>query len=197
MADSKETWLICGLGNPGPRYEKTPHNLGFLAVDRLAERHQIRISRPEANSLVGLGEICGISVVLQKPQTFMNVSGPALKSLLQKYGISKDRLVLVYDDLDLPWTGVRIRPSGSSGGHNGVKSVIESLGGEQNFPRVRLGIDPGHPLTNGAEFVLAPFKKKELEDLEEWLDFSSQAIESILADGVEKAMTRFNRRAKG
>lgn len=189
-------WLIVGLGNPGPRYELTPHNLGFLLVDRLADRHGIRVTRPEANSLVGVGKIGPLEVVLQKPQTFMNVSGPAVKVLLRKYELPKERLVVGYDDLDLPWTGVRLRPSGSAGGHHGVESVIAAVGGD-GFPRVRMGIDPGHPIAHGADFVLSPFKKPQLEELDELLDFSSQAVESILAEGVAKAMTKFNRRARG
>ena len=189
-------WLVVGLGNPGPRYEFTPHNLGFLAIDRLAVRHNIRVSRPEATSLVGLGTISGRNVLLAKPQTFMNVSGPSVKALLEKYSGTQSNFVLVYDELALPWTGLRIRPQGSAGGHNGVKSVIQSLGSDE-FARVRLGIHPDHPVRDGAEFVLAPFRKAQLDDLEELLDYTAQAVESILAEGVEKSMTRCNRRARG
>lgn len=192
MAD----WLIVGLGNPGPRYEKTPHNLGFLTIDRLAARHGIRVTRPEANSLVGVGGIGKQEIILQKPQTYMNVSGPAVKSLLKKYQLSASRLVLIYDDLDLPWTGVRIRTAGSAGGHHGVESVIGALGSSE-FARVRLGISPGHKVANGADHVLKPFSKGQEADLAEWLDYSSDAVESILAEGADQAMTRYNRRARG
>lgn len=189
-------WVICGLGNPGSRYERTLHNLGFLVVDQLAIRHSIRVTRPEADSLVGVGQINGQDVVLQKPQTFMNVSGPAVKALLQKYEVPKERLVLVYDELDLPWNTLRVRPGGSSGGHNGVKSVIQSLGGDL-FPRVRLGIDPGHPIGKGADYVLAPFSKAQQNELDSFLTLASEAVESIIAEGVDKAMAKYNRRAGG
>src|SRR5262245_6079769 len=112
-------FLVVGLGNPGGDYEDTPHNLGFLAADRLAERHAIRVSRKENMSFVGLGEILNKSVALAKPQTYMNLSGPAVKGLLERYGLNPDRLVVVYDELDLPWGSLRIKPKGSSAGHNG------------------------------------------------------------------------------
>jgi len=190
-------WLVVGLGNPGPAYEKTWHNLGFLVLDRLAERNGgVRLTRPEARAGTGAGRIADREVVLVKPQTFMNLSGTSVKPLSEKYGTPADRVILVYDELDLPWTGVRVRPNGSAGGHHGVESVIRSLG-TQNFPRVRLGINPGHPVKNGADFVLSPIRKAHMEELDEVLDFASGAVESMIAEGVEKAMTRFNRRARG
>ena len=187
-------WLIAGLGNPGPQYELTPHNLGFLVVDRLAERHGIRVTRKEAMSLVGSGRVAGTPVILVKPQTFMNLSGPAVKGMLAKEEIPAERLLLVYDELALPWRNLRIRPSGSAAGHNGVKSVIAACG-TQEFPRLRLGIHPGHPVADGARFVLDPFRRAQLKELDELLDLASDAVESIIAEGAEKAMTRFNRRA--
>ena len=188
--------MVVGLGNPGPQYEKTLHNLGFLVVDRLAERNGIRVTRPEGRALVGQGRISGAETLLVKPQTFMNLSGTSVKPLAEKYGADSSRILLLYDELDMPWTGVRIRPKGSAGGHHGVESVIGSLG-TQDFPRVRLGIHPGHPVKNGADYVLSAFRRAQTEDLDELLDFASQAVESIIAEGVEKAMTRFNRRARG
>ncbi len=196
MADSAD-WLVVGLGNPGPAYELTNHNLGFLVVDRLAESNHIRISRKESMALVGQGKIGGASVALAKPQTFMNVSGPSVKSLMAKLEVAPERLIVVYDDLDLPWTGVRLRPSGSAGGHHGVESVIKSIG-STDFPRVRLGITPGEEKPrNGKEFVLEKFSKAQMQDLDELLDHASRAVESIIAEGVEKSMTKFNRRARG
>lgn len=190
-------WLVVGLGNPGPQYELTWHNLGFLAIDRLAARNgSVRVTRPEAKALVGSGRVSGKDVVLVKPQTFMNLSGGSVKPLAEKYGVPPQRVLLIYDELDLPWTGVRIRPKGSAGGHHGVESVIKSLG-TQDFPRIRLGINPGHPVKSGADFVLSPIRKAQLDELDELLDFTSQAVESTIAEGVEKAMTRFNRRAQG
>lgn len=188
-------WLVAGLGNPGPDYERTPHNLGFLAVDRLAARHAIRVTRKEANSLVGLGEVKGVPVVLVKPQTFMNVSGPAVKALLERYELGALNLLLVYDELALPWRQLRVRPKGSSAGHNGVKSVIRSVGTEE-FARLRLGIHPGHPV-EGVKYVLQPMPKTVANELDEMLDQAADAIESILAEGVEKSMAIYNRRAPG
>ena len=188
-------WLIVGLGNPGPEYEHTYHNLGFLAIDRLAERNGIRVTRMDSRALLGVGSVSGQEVLLAKPQTFMNLSGSSVKALLDKHGVDTGKLLVLYDDLDLPWTGVRIRPRGSAGGHHGIENVIKYLG-TQDFPRIRLGIDPGRP-RNGKEFVLSPIKKAHAPELEELLDHTAAATESILAEGVEKAMTKFNRRARG
>src|SRR5581483_2205309 len=137
-------YLVAGLGNPGEEYALTPHNLGFLAVDRLAERHGIRITRKDSKALVGVGEIDGAPVMLAKPQTFMNLSGTSLAPLIEKHSIDPARLVVVYDELDLPWMSLRIKPKGSAAGHKGMGSVIRSLG-TSDLVRVRLGIDPGHP----------------------------------------------------
>lgn len=188
-------WLIAGLGNPGPEYEHTYHNLGFLAIDRLAERNGIRVTRMDSKALLGVGSVSGQEVLLAKPQTFMNLSGASVKSLLDKHGVEPGKLLVLYDDLDLPWTGVRIRPKGSAGGHHGIENVIKHIG-TQDFPRIRLGIDPGRP-RNGKEFVLTQIKKAQAPELEELLDHVAAATESILAEGVEKAMTKFNRRARG
>jgi PTH1 family peptidyl-tRNA hydrolase len=184
-------FLVAGLGNPGAEYENTPHNLGFRVVDRLAESMRIRISRKENLSLVGLGE----KIVLAKPQTFMNLSGPSVKGLLERYELTPGRVILVYDELALPFGEIRVRPKGSDAGHNGVKSVIGSLGTNE-FPRVRLGIRPEH-VGDGAKFVLAPFKKAQMQEVDELVARGCAAVESIIADGVEKSMTMFNRRAGG
>ena len=188
--------LVAGLGNPGPEYEHTSHNLGFMVVERLAERNGIRVSRKESQALAGLGTIAGRPVVLAKPQTYVNLSGLAIRSLMAKHQVAAKDVIVVYDELDLPWTAVRIRPRGSAGGHHGVESVIKAIGSE-DFPRVRLGIHPGHPIRDGAAFVLAPLKRAQRDELDELLDYASQAVESILAEGVELAMTKFNRRARG
>ena len=189
-------WLIVGLGNPGAEYERTQHNLGFLVVDRLAERNGIRVTRQDSKALIGVGVIAGQAVILAKPQTFMNLSGPSVKALAEKHSVEASQIVVVYDELDLPWTGVRIRPNGSAGGHHGMESVIKSLG-TQDFPRVRMGIHPGHPVKDGAQYVLSPFRKAQLQELDELLDHTAAAVESIIAEGVEKSMTKFNRRARG
>jgi PTH1 family peptidyl-tRNA hydrolase len=189
-------WLVVGLGNPGERYADTPHNLGFLVVDRLALRNSIRVNRKECQAVIGSGTLGGQRVTLAQPQTFMNLSGVAVKSLLTKFSLTVEDLILVYDELALPWTGLRIRGQGSAGGHKGVASVIRSLD-TMDFKRVRLGIDPGHPVSDGAKFVLAPFGRAQKKELDELLDYASAAVETIVAEGVEKAMTRFNRRAFG
>jgi PTH1 family peptidyl-tRNA hydrolase len=188
-------WLIVGLGNPGPQYLQTYHNLGFLTIDRLAERNNLRVSRTDSKALLGVGTMSGQDVLLAKPQTFMNLSGSSVKALVDKHSVETGKVLVIYDDLDLPWTGLRIRPRGSAGGHHGIEDIVKRLG-TQDFPRIRLGIDPGHP-RNGTEFVLSQIRKAQLGDLDELLDHASAATESILAEGVEKAMTKFNRRARG
>ena len=189
-------FLVAGLGNPGEEYSLTPHNLGFLVVDRLAERYGIRVTRKDSKALTGVGEIEGHAVMLAQPQTFMNLSGSSIGPLMEKHGIELGRLVVVYDELDLPWTGLRIKTKGSAAGHNGMKSLIQSLGTNE-IVRVRMGIHPGHPIRDGAEFVLAPIKRSQRTELEEFTGFAADAVRSIIAEGVEKAMTKFNRRAPG
>jgi len=189
-------FLVAGLGNPGEEYALSPHNLGFLTVDRLAERHGIRVNRRDSRALVGVGEIDGRPVMLAKPQTFMNLSGTSLAPLMEKHSIPVEKLVVVYDELDLPWLALRIKPKGSAAGHNGMKSVIGSLK-TSDVLRVRMGIHPGHRLSSGADFVLAPVKRSQKQELEEFVDYSADAVRSIIAEGVEKAMTRYNRRAPG
>jgi peptidyl-tRNA hydrolase, PTH1 family len=189
-------FLIVGLGNPGEQYNQTPHNLGFLVIDALAARHGIRVSRPDSKALTGAGEIAGKAVMLAKPQTYMNLSGVAVAPLVMKHSVPVEKLVVVYDELDLPWMTLRIRPRGSAGGHRGMESVIRSLG-TQEIARVRLGIHPDHPVRDGAEFVLAPFRRSQMEELDELLQRGAEAVESIIAEGVDKAMAKFNRRAQG
>jgi len=191
----KPARLIVGLGNPGRRYAHTPHNLGFMVVDRLAERNGIGIKRRECSSLVGAGLICATPVLLAKPQTYMNLSGQAVQQLLQAYSLGPQDLILVYDDLDLPWKSLRIRPRGSPGGHHGVESVAAETG-TTDFPRLRLGI-AGYRVGNGAEFVLAPFRREQKAELDQLLEEAARAVEFIISAGVEKAMTMFNRRARG
>ncbi len=188
--------LIVGLGNPGAEYEHTPHNVGFMVVDALAAANSIRVTRRESAAFAGLGSISGTPVVLAKPQTYMNLSGPSVRGLLERYELAPDRLLVVYDELDLPWTTMRVKPKGSAAGHNGMKSIISSLGTNE-FPRVRLGIHPGKPLRDGAEFLLSPFKRSQQKELDEMVTLAREAVESIIAEGVEKAMTKFNRRAQG
>ena len=189
-------FLVAGLGNPGEEYALTPHNLGFLTVDRLAGQHGIRVTRKDSKALIGVGEIDGREVMLAKPQTFMNLSGTSLAPLMEKHGIELGQLLIVYDELDLPWGTLRIKPKGSAAGHNGMKSVIQSLKTSE-IARVRLGIHPGHLIKDGAEFVLAPFKRSQTKELDDFIGLAADAVRSVIAEGVEKSMTKFNRRAPG
>src|SRR5499426_3003964 len=160
-------FLVAGLGNPGEEYENSLHNLGFLTIDRLAERHGIRVTRKDSRALAGVGEIGGQEVMLAQPQTYMNRSGESLAPLMEKHSIGTDRLIVIYDELDLPWMSLRIKPKGSAAGHKGMQSVIGSLG-TSDIVRVRLGIHPGHPIRDGAGFVLAPMKRSQKEELDEF-----------------------------
>jgi len=164
-------------------------------VDRLAARHAIRVTRPECQALIGPGTIAGKPVILAKPQTFMNLSGLAVKPLVEKYEIPPADLILVYDELDLPWGSLRIRPGGSAAGHNGAKDVIAKLG-TQKFPRIRLGVHPGSPLESGAGYLLSRMSRQQGETLDAFIDLAADAAESVIAEGVALSMTRFNRRAQ-
>ena len=185
--------LIVGLGNPGPEYQWTPHNLGFLAVDELANRSGIRVERPEAKALVGLGKVAGEEVILAKPQTFMNLSGIAVRELLLRYELGLRDLLAMWDEAQLPLGGIRIHSEGSAGSHNGAKSLISSLGTPE-FARLRLGCGPDHPLSSRKEYVLRPMKKSELEVAAEMIADAGDAIELMLQQGIQAAMNKYNRR---
>ena len=184
-------WLIVGLGNPGAEYERTRHNLGFIMVDRLAAECGAQIKRTECRALVGRTEIAGQAVELAKPQTYMNLSGEAVKCLLQKPERSRERLVVISDDLALPFGKIRIRPQGTHGGQNGLRSIIDRLGSNE-FIRLRIGIQPEHPISNAKNFVLERFSKGEAEKVEEIVKMGADAIRSVIRDGVERAMAEFN-----
>jgi peptidyl-tRNA hydrolase, PTH1 family len=185
--------LIVGLGNAGMQYAWTPHNLGFLAVDRIAERAGIRVERPEAKSLAGFGKVGGQDVALVKPQTMMNLSGLAVRDLLQRLECPPEEMIVLYDDVALPWGMLRIRERGTAGGHNGLKSVI-SAAGTTEFPRVRMGVLPDHPVGDLATYVLHPMRKAEMEAAAEMAEGAADAVELILTQGTTQAMNRFNKR---
>jgi PTH1 family peptidyl-tRNA hydrolase len=185
--------LIVGLGNPDPEYQWTPHNLGFMAVDELANRGGIRVERPEGKALVGKGKIAGEEVLLAKPQTYMNLSGISVKELLQEYELGPADLLVMWDEVQLPFGTIRIDRKGSGGSHNGANSVISAVG-TQEFSRIRLGCGPDHPLSSRKEFVLRPMKKSELAEAAEMIGKAGDAVEMILAKGIEPAMNIFNRR---
>jgi peptidyl-tRNA hydrolase, PTH1 family len=187
--------LIVGLGNPGPEYQWTPHNLGFLAVDELANRGGIRVERPEATALVGLGRLAGEEVVLAKPQTFMNLSGISVRELLEKYELGPQDVLAMWDEVQLPWGAIRIHAEGSAGSHNGAGSLISSLG-TPKFARLRLGCGPDHPLSGRKEYVLRAMKKPDLEIAAEMIADASDAVELMLTKGIEAAMSKYNRRER-
>ena len=184
--------LIVGLGNPGIEYQFTPHNMGFLTVDRLAERHRAHVSNRRCRALTGKAVIGSEEVLLAKPETFMNLSGMSVRELVREYELDPAQdLVVVYDELDLPFGSIRIRQRGSAAGHNGMKSVIGALETPE-FVRVRLGIGPSKG--DGERYVLSQFKKSQYETIDHELDMAADAVETILKDGVSKAMNLFNRK---
>jgi PTH1 family peptidyl-tRNA hydrolase len=184
-------WLIVGLGNPGREYERTRHNLGFMLVDLLAEQTRSQVRREECRSLVGRAEIECEMVELVKPQTFMNLSGEAVSCLITKPYRSVDKLVVISDDLALPFGTIRIRPKGTHGGQNGLRSIIDCLK-TQDFVRLRIGIQPEHPITSARNFVLENFSKEDSRTVEKILETAADAIRSIVTEGTERAMARFN-----
>ena len=185
--------LIVGLGNPDPEYQWTPHNLGFMVVDELANRNGIRVERPEGKALVGPGKVAREEVLLAKPQTYMNLSGISVRELLAKYELDVDSLLVMWDEVQLPLGTMRIHPDGSAGSHNGAKSVISALG-TQKFARLRLGCGPEHPVTSRKEHVLRPMKRAELEAAAEMVGEAGDAVAMILTQGLDAAMTKYNRR---
>jgi PTH1 family peptidyl-tRNA hydrolase len=185
--------LIVGLGNPGLEYQWTPHNLGFLAVDEIANRASIRVERPEGKALVGRGKVAGEEVALAKPQTYMNLSGISVRELLGKYELEPKDLLVIFDERDLPWGMTRIGERGRPGTHNGAKSVTSAVG-TQEFARLRLGCGPDHPVGDLAAYVLRPMKKAELEVAAEMVAEAADAVELLLTQGIAVAMNKYNRR---
>jgi len=188
---SETNWLIVGLGNPGLQYERTRHNLGFMVVDMLAREAQTQVKREECRALVGRAEIENVRAELVKPQTFMNLSGESTNCLLKKPDREVAKMIVISDDLALPLGSIRLRPKGSHGGHNGLRSIIDCLG-TQEFMRLRIGIQPDHPLSNTKNFVLENFTKGEIATVEKVVEKSADAIRAVLSDGIEKAMARWN-----
>jgi PTH1 family peptidyl-tRNA hydrolase len=188
--------LIAGLGNPGEEYEATRHNLGFMLVDRLFERGAGRRYRSEMKARIAEVTLAGQRVLLVKPQTFMNLSGDAVKPLLERFGEGNTaNLIVASDEAALPFGMIRVRARGSAGGQKGLKSIIERLGTE-DFARVRMGVKPDHPVSDLSSFVLAKIPKRDRETLNEVLDRAADAVEVVLLEGVERAMQRFNERVK-
>jgi PTH1 family peptidyl-tRNA hydrolase len=184
--------LIVGLGNPGAKYADNRHNVGFRCVERLAAAHRLSFSRRQKRALVALGTVGQRSVILAKPRTFMNKSGYPVATLVNFYRVPMGRVLVVYDDLDLPLGTTRMRPSGGAGGHRGMRSVISQLG-NQGFPRLRIGIGRPPGRMEPADYVLQDFGPDEEPLLEETLEQAVAAIETWLAEGIDEAMSRYNR----
>jgi PTH1 family peptidyl-tRNA hydrolase len=185
-------YLLVGLGNPGAEYEWTRHNLGFMLIDKLGREAGVARYRSECQSLVAQAEIEGCAVMLAKPQTYMNLSGQAVSCLADKHQLSaKKNLIVISDDLALPFGMIRIRERGTAGGHNGLKSIIASAGSNE-FTRLRIGIQPEHPVADAKGFVLDKFSNATRPAVAEILDRSADAIRAILRDGTLKAMSQYN-----
>jgi PTH1 family peptidyl-tRNA hydrolase len=187
--------LIVGLGNPGPEYEWTPHNMGFLALDALAGRAGIRITRPEAKSLVGRGQIAGHEVVLAQPQTMMNLSGVAVRMLLERYEGNPAEMIVVLDEIDLPWGMLRIRDKGRNSTHNGLKSIIGAIGTDE-FLRIRIGVAPDKIWGDRKDYLLCSIGRNDRQVAEESVIAAAEAVECVVTEGAAKAMSRFNRKVE-
>lgn len=200
LNENSETILIAGLGNPGAEYQFTPHNAGFLAIDRIAECCGVAVTNRRSKALTAAAQIAGKQIILAKPETYMNLSGLSVAALAEELNVDRRRgLIVLYDEVALPLGNIRIRERGSAGGHNGVKSITGALGTEE-WLRIRIGIAPEETLAaenarqNRKEYVLRPFRKQELALLDTALDDVNAAVEMILTEGADAAMCRFNRR---
>jgi peptidyl-tRNA hydrolase, PTH1 family len=186
--------LIVGLGNPGIEYQFTPHNVGFLAVDRIAGELGVEVRNRQCRALTARAEIGGVPVLLAKPETFMNLSGMSVRELLAKHDAKPESdLIVIQDELDFPLGTLRIHTRRSSAGHNGIESIIGSLG-TQDFLRIRIGVAPEHKPRDGKEYLLSPMRKAQLAVIDEMLDVAAEAVKVILAEGPAAAMNKFNRK---
>ncbi|MGH2443393.1 MAG: aminoacyl-tRNA hydrolase [Chloroflexota bacterium] len=188
--DESGLWIVMGLGNPGPRFEDTRHNVGFMAANRLAARYDLRFRGSKLRAETGRGTVQGVPVLIALPETYMNESGNAATRLLSYYRVPHESLLVVCDDLDLPFGTIRLRPDGSGGGQNGLKSIIQSIGSDA-FPRIRLGI--GRPPGDAVSYVLSRFPREQVEMLPALLDIAADAIEMALKTGVGAAMNQYNK----
>jgi PTH1 family peptidyl-tRNA hydrolase len=193
LAIGNRQYLIVGLGNPGKEYEWTRHNLGFMLIDKLGSEAGVKVSRRECQSLVARAVVEGQVVKLVKPQTYMNLTGEAIACLMAKDDLVEpgENLIVISDDLALPFGKIRIRARGSAGGHNGLKSIISAVGSNE-FTRLRIGIQPEHPISDSKRFVLDSFSNATRPEVEKIIERSAEALRAILKDGVLKAMTEYN-----
>lgn len=184
-------YYIVGLGNPGIQYENTRHNAGFIAIDYLARKYSIDVRKIKFKSLIGQGVISGHKVMLVKPQTYMNNSGEAIREIYKYFDFEHDKLIVIYDDIDIDFGSIRIRKKGSAGTHNGMKSIIYNLEFD-DFPRIKVAVGKKPSYMDLANFVLSGFSKQEAKIIEEEVKLASDAIEMILEEGIEKTMSMFN-----
>jgi len=187
-----ETYLIVGLGNPGREYQNTRHNIGFMLVDILADQFNVSFSRAQSKALITDGRYLGNRIIIAKPQTYMNKSGHPTSALLKFYKLPPKKILVAYDDIDLPFGTIRIKPSGGSAGHNGIQSIIEQLGTD-DFPRLRLGVGRPPGTRKAANYVLKEFNKEESPFLINFLERAADAVQSIIREGIDYAMTNYNR----
>jgi peptidyl-tRNA hydrolase, PTH1 family len=194
--------IVLGLGNPGSKYNWNRHNVGFHVLDMLAEKFGINVKKAECNALTGAGEISGIPVILAKPKTYVNVSGRAVSALMERYKAKLSDIIVIHDDLDMPLARIRVRTSGSSGGHNGLKSIIAQTGSKE-FGRIKVGIGrPDEGRSDRAsedeivDYVLSNFTPEEKDKMLEAFGNAAAAVETILAEGMEAAMNKFNKSGK-
>jgi len=192
---SAAAWLVVGLGNPGKEYERNRHNVGFRVVDELARRCEVRFDQKKSQGKLAVGRREGEPLYLLKPQTFVNLSGRSVAPVARYYKVPVERLLVVCDDIDLPFARIRIRPEGSSGGHNGLKSIMESLGNRQDFPRIRVGVGrPPHVREAVVEHVLEDFSPSEEEALGSVITDAADAVTLILDGDIDRAMDTYNRK---
>lgn len=186
------SWLVVGLGNPGDKYENTRHNVGFMTMDELSRRGNFSIQRLKYHALTNTVEIGGQGVLIMKPTTYMNLSGEAVGEAARFYKINPDHVLVVSDDVDLPVGKLRIRKSGSAGGHNGLKSIIQHLGSDQ-FPRLKIGVGgKPHPDYDMADWVLGKFQGEDKKAIDEAIKRAADGVECLLKNGLDKAMNQFN-----
>ena len=188
-------YIIAGLGNPTKEYDKTRHNVGFEVIDRLADRYDIDVSERKHRAFCGKGMIEGQKVLLVKPQTFMNLSGESLRSVVDYYKVMPEELVVIYDDISLPPGQLRIRLKGSAGGHNGIKNIIAHLG-TQEFPRIKVGVGAKPPRMDLKDYVLSRVSKGEQELMDEAFQEAAQAVAMMIGEGADRAMNHFNTKKK-
>ncbi|MFH1898300.1 MAG: aminoacyl-tRNA hydrolase [Candidatus Desantisbacteria bacterium] len=188
---AKDKWVIIGLGNPGEQYSQTRHNVGFMAINHLCRLHNIKLDQNKCQARIGEGEIHEKNVVLAKPTTFMNLSGKSVAQLCNRCRVPSSQIIIIYDDVNLPAGKIRVRSQGSSGGHNGIQSIIACLGTKE-FPRIRIGIGSPSEGIDMAEFVLSRFEREEMAIMDQSIELIARVVDTIIIDGVESAMNKYN-----